>query len=171
MKGQIYVVLFALSTVSISAIGQCARHEMNPVWNSEKQQFKCVASPGSEGISRDDTVSPKGNKEFCSTARENLLKACPTSDEGKTCRSKAKTIFNTCYQDSKGQRDSQTGSAGTTDQAAKTDRAICMQTFTQQQQACQSRKLPPPAPGQPSIPDTCLQDALTAQNKCLANSR
>jgi hypothetical protein len=171
MKVQIYVVLYALSIISVSASGQCARPEMNPVWNSEKQQFKCAAPSGSVGISQDDMVSPKGSKEFCSTARENLLKACPTSDEGKTCKTKAKSIFNACYQDSKAQRESQSGSAGTTNQAAKTDRAVCMQTFTQQQQACQSRKLPPTAPGQPYVPDTCLQDALTAQNKCLANSR
>jgi hypothetical protein len=46
-----------------------------------------------------------------------------------------------------------------------------MQTFNQQQQACQARKLPPPAPGQPYIPDTCLQDAIKAQDKCLANGR
>jgi hypothetical protein len=80
-------------------------------------------------------------------------------------------LFNACYKDSKAQSESQTGSAGTTNQAAKTDPAVCMQTFAQQQQACQSRKLPPPAPGQPSAPDTCLQDAMTAQNRCLANSR
>jgi hypothetical protein len=46
-----------------------------------------------------------------------------------------------------------------------------MQTFSQQQQACQARKLPPAGPGQPYIPDTCLQDAIKAQNTCLANSR
>jgi hypothetical protein len=28
------------------------------------------------------------------TARENLLKACPASDEGKTCKSRGKSIFN-----------------------------------------------------------------------------
>jgi hypothetical protein len=171
MKVQIYVVLSVLSILSVSASGQCARPEMKPVWNSGKQQFSCVTPSDSVGGSRDDTVSPKGNKEFCSIARENLLKACPGSDEGKTCKSQAKSIFNACYKDFKDQSESQTGSAGTTNQAAKTDRAVCMQTFSQQQQACQSRKLPPPAPGQPYVPDTCLQDALTAQNKCLANSR
>jgi hypothetical protein len=168
MKVQIYVVLSALSIFSVSASGQCARPEMNPVWNSGTQQFSCVAPSGSVGNSHDDTVSPKGNKEFCNTARENLLKACPASDEGKICKSKAKSIFNACY---KAQTESQTGSAGATDQSAKTDRAVCMQTFTQQQQACQSRKLPPVAPGQPYVPDTCLQDAIKAQDKCLANSR
>jgi len=171
MKVRMYVMLSTLSILSISALGQCAKPEMNPVWDSSKQQFSCVAPSGSAGISHDDTVSPKGNKEFCSTARDNLLKACPASAEGKTCKSKAKSIFNACYKDFKAQSESQAGSAGTTNQAAKTDRAICMQTFSQQQQACQARKLPPPAPGQPSVPDTCLQDAIKAQDICLANSR
>jgi hypothetical protein len=171
MKVQIYVVVSALSILSVSASGQYARPEMNPVWDSGKQQFSCVAPSGSVGISLDDTVSPKGNKEFCSTTRENLLKACPASDEGKICKNKAKSIFNACYKDFKAQSESQTESAGATNQAAKTDRAVCMQTFRQQQQACQARRLPPPAPGQPYVPDTCLQDAIKAQNTCLANSR
>jgi hypothetical protein len=172
MKVQTYLVLSALSILSASASAQCISSEMKPVWDNGKQQFSCVGSPGAaSGISRDDTVAPKGNKEFCSTARENLLKACPYSDEGKPCKSKAKSIYNACYSDFKAQGGSQAGSAGSTNQAAKNDRAVCMQTFTQQQQACQSRKLPPTAAGQPYVPDTCLQDALTAQNKCLANSR
>ena len=171
MKVQTYVVLFAVSMLSVGALGQCAKPEMNPIWDTDKQQFRCVATAGSEVSSHDETVSPKGDKVFCNNARENLLKACPASNEGKTCKSKAKSIFNACYKDSKAQSESQTGSASTTNQAAKTDSAVCMQTFARQQQACQSRKLPPPAPGQPSAPDTCLQDAIAAQNTCLANSR
>jgi hypothetical protein len=171
MKLQIYVVLFALSLLSGEALGQCAKTEMNPIWDKDKQQFRCVATAGSEVSSQDETVSPRGDKGFCTNARENLLQACPASNEGKTCESKAKAIFNACYKDSKAQSESPTGSPGTTNQAIKTDRTICMQTFSQQQQACQSRRLPPPSPGQPSAPDTCLQDALAAQNKCLANSR
>jgi hypothetical protein len=141
------------------------------MWNSGEQQFSCVAPSGSAGNSHDETVSPKGNKKFCSTARENLIKACPASDEGKTCKNKAKSIFDACYKDFKAQSESQAESAGTTNQGAKTDPAVCMQTFRQQQQACQARKLPPPGPGQPYVPDTCLQDAIKAQNTCLANSR
>ena len=171
MKVQIYAVLFALSMLSVGALAQCARSEMKPIWDTDKQQFRCVANAGSEVSSHDETVSPKGDKVFCNNARENLLKACPASNEGKTCKSKAKSIFNACYKDSKAQSESQTGSASTTNQAAKTDPAVCMQTFRQQQQACQLRKVPPPAPGQPSAPDTCLQDAMAAQNTCLANSR
>jgi hypothetical protein len=167
MKVQIYAVLSALSIFAVSASGQCTRPEMNPVWNSGKQQFSCVAPSGSQ----DDAVSPKGNKEFCSTARDNLVKACPVSDESKTCKNKAKSIFNACYKDFKAQSETHAGSGGTTNPATKSDRAVCMQTFNQQQQACQTRKLPPTAPGQPYIPDTCLQDAIKAQDKCLANAR
>ncbi len=155
----------------VGAISQCARPEMNPIWDTDKQQFRCVATAGSEVSSHDETVSPKGDKVFCNNARENLRKACPSSNEGKTCKSKAKSIFNACYKDSKAQSESQTGSASTTNQAAKTDRAVCMQTFSRQQQPCQLRRVPPPSPGQPSAPDTCLQDAIAAQNTCLANSR
>ena len=170
MKVQTYVVLFAVSMLSVGALGQCAKPEMNPIWDTDKQQFRCVATAGSEVSSHDETVSPKGDKAFCNNARENLLKACPASNEGKTCKSKAKSIFNSCYKDAKAQSESQPGSAATSSQAIKTDRAVCMQTFAQQQ-ACQSRKLPPPAPGQPSAPDTCLRDAMAAQNTCLAHSR
>jgi hypothetical protein len=165
MKIQICLALFALSLLSVGASGQCAKPEMNPVWDTGNQQFRCITPAGSEAISHDDIVSPKGDKEFCASARDNLLKVCPASDQGKTCRGKAKSIFNACYKGS-----GQSGSPDTTNQGAKTDPAVCMQTFTQQQQACQSRKLPPPAPGQPYVPDTCLHDALTAQNKCLASS-
>jgi hypothetical protein len=171
MKIQISATLFALSMLSAGALGQCAKPEMNPVWDTDKQQFRCAATKDSEVWSHDETVSPKGDKEFCNNARENLLKACPASNEGKSCKSRAKFIYNSCYKDAKAQSESHSGSTATSNQAAKTDPAVCMQTFTQQQQACQSRKLSPPAPGQPSAPDTCLQDAMTEQNKCLANSR
>jgi hypothetical protein len=170
MKLQLPVV-FALSLFSVEVLAQCARPEMNPIWDTDKQQFRCVANAGSEVSLHDEAVSPKGDKVFCNNARENLLKACPASNEGKTCKSKAKSIFNACYKDSKAQSEGQTRSTSTTQQAIKTDPAVCMQTFTRQQQACQSRKLPPPTPGQRSAPDTCLQDAIAAQNTCLANSR
>ena len=119
MKVRIYVVLSALSMLSVGAMGQCARPEMNPIWDTDKQQFRCVATAGSEVSSHDETVSPKGDKAFCNNARENLLKACPASNEGKTCKSKAKSIFNAFYKDSAAHSESQTGSASTTNQAAK----------------------------------------------------
>jgi hypothetical protein len=171
MKFPIYVVLFALSMLPPGVSGQCAKADLNPVWDSNKQEFKCVGAAGSEASTHDETVSPKGDKEFCNNARENLLKVCPTSNGGKNCKSTAKSIFNACYKDSKAKTESQGGSAGATSQAGKTDPAVCMQTYAQQQQACRSRKLPPPSPGQPSAPDTCFQDAATAQSACLAKSR
>jgi hypothetical protein len=143
--------------------------EMNPVWDVGKQQFKCEAPPGAKAGLDDERVSPKGDKEFCGQARDNLVRVCPAGSENKNCKGQAKAIFNACYKDSKAQ--SENRSSGSSSQGTTTDRATCMQTYLQQQQACQARKLPPPAPGQPYVPDTCLSDALAAQNKCLANSR
>ena len=57
MKVQIFVVPFALSMLSVGAIGQCARPEMNPIWDTDKQQFRCVATADSEVSSRDEVVS------------------------------------------------------------------------------------------------------------------
>jgi hypothetical protein len=104
MKLQICVVLFALSMLSAGALGQCARPEMNPIWDTDKQQFRCVATKDSEAPSHDETVSPKGDKVFCNNARENLLKACPASNEGKTCKSKAKSIFQLLLQRCQGSK-------------------------------------------------------------------
>ena len=59
MKVQIYPVLFALSVLSVGALAQCARPEMKPIWDSDKQQFRCVATAGSEVSSHDETVSPR----------------------------------------------------------------------------------------------------------------
>lgn len=171
MKIPMYAVSIVLFIFSRGGSCQCAKPEISAIWDSEKQQFRCVARAGSEGLSNDETVSPKGSKEFCSDARDHLLKVCPPADEGKTCKSRAKGIFNACYKDSRAQTESQSGTATTPNKAAKTDPAVCMQTFRQQQQACQSRNIPAPSPGQPSAPDTCLQDALAAQNTCLKNSR
>jgi hypothetical protein len=168
MKVGMPLVLFVLSLSSIQLCGQCARPELKPVWDPAQQQFKCVSPSAPPGPPFDDVISAKGDKDFCGGVRDNLQKVCPSSDEGKICKSKTKSIFNSCYKDFKGQ--SSVG-PGPTSESSKTDRAVCMQTFTQQQQACQSRKLPPSAPGQPYVPDTCLHDAMAAQDKCLANSR
>jgi hypothetical protein len=167
MKSLICATLFGLSLSGVAARGQCAKPEMNPVWDSNQQQFRCAAPADSKDKIRDDSVSPKGDKEFCTNARDNLLKACPSSDDGKACRSKAKSIFNSCYKDAKGQSQAGSASANST---TRTDSAVCAQAYIQQQQACQARKAPPVAPGQPYVPDTCLQDAQTAQNRCLANN-
>src|SRR5258708_40016306 len=84
MKVQTYAVLFALSMLSVGALAQCARPEMNPIWDTDKQQFRCVATSGSEVSSHDETVSLKGDKVFCTNARENLLKVCPASVAPRT---------------------------------------------------------------------------------------
>lgn len=170
MKALICLTLFGLSSLCVGAHCQCAKPEMSAVWDTNQQQFRCAPPADSKEKIGNDSVSPKGDKEFCTNARDNLLRACPASNEGKTCRTKAKTIFNDCYKDFKAQKDSQAGSASTTSQGS-TDRVACMQTFAQQQQACNSRKSPPMAPGQPYVPDTCLQDAVKAQDTCLAHSR
>ena len=168
MKALISATLFGLSLLGVGARCQCAKPEVNPVWDTNQQQFHCPAPADSKDKIRDDSVSPKGDKEFCTNARDNLIKACPPSDDGKACKSKAKSLFNSCYKDTKGQN--QAGSSGSAIPSSRSDPAVCMQTYTQQQQACQARKVPPVAPGQPYVPDTCLQDAQTAQNRCLANN-
>jgi len=162
-------VIFTVLEITSSGFGQCAKPEMNPVWDVGKQQFRCEAPNGGKAGSDNETVSPRGNKEFCSVARDNLVKACPEGSESKNCKAQAKSIFNACYKDVKAQNENRT--AGSSSQGTAAAQAACMQAFVQQQQACQARKLPPPSPGQPSVPDTCLSDAMAAQNKCLANSR
>jgi hypothetical protein len=68
MKLQLPVV-FALSLFSVEALAQCARPEMSPIWDTDKEQFRCVANAGSEVSSHDEAVSPKGDKVFCMHAK------------------------------------------------------------------------------------------------------
>jgi hypothetical protein len=170
MKIRILVAVLALTSIWVSASGQCKKPEVNAIWDTSKSQFRCVDPAASTGSDNDESVSPTGSKESCAMVRENLLKVCPLSDEGKICKSSAKSIFNACYKSSNRNED-HNGSPKTTSQMWKTDSSTCMTAFNQQQQACQSRRQQPPSRGQPYTPDTCLQDALAAQNKCLANSR
>ena len=171
MKIQTQVALFALTAVSVVALGQCTKPGLNPSWDAGKSQFKCVDPASVKGSATDESVSPRGDKDYCNRVQENLLKACPPSDEGKTCRDKAKSIYKACYKGSNNGSEDRSGSTGRSNQSSKTDPSVCATIFNQQQQACQSRKLPPPSPGQPYVPDTCLQDAVAAENKCLANGR
>jgi len=172
MKSTTKLAVFVLTLVSIGASGQCAKPEINPSWDEGKGQFRCIDPASANGSAQDESLSPTGDKDYCGTVREKLVKVCPPSDDGKACRSKAKSIFNACYKGSKGANNDRSGwTGGAPNQTNKTDASTCMTTFNQQQQACQSRRLPPPPPGQRSVPDTCLQDALAAQSKCLANSR
>jgi hypothetical protein len=166
MKFRIYILTFVFGALSVGASAQCSNPNQKPVWDADKSQFRCTG-PGASA--KDESVQPVGDKEFCESARQNLLTACPPSNEGKACRNEAKSIFNACYKRAK--NESQAGTSVSANSAGKTDSNTCMTTFQQQQQACNSRKLQPPSPGQPNPPDTCLQDALAAQSKCLANSR
>jgi hypothetical protein len=168
MKFRIHILTFVFGALSASAFAQCSNTNQKPVWEADKSQFRC-AGPGSGA--KEEIVQPVGDKESCDSARQNLQAACPQSNEGKACRNEAKSIYNTCTKRGKSNSDSQKASEGWGNNAGKTDSATCMTTFQQQQQACNARKLPPTAPGQPVAQDTCLQDALAAQSKCLANSR
>ena len=170
MKFRLQVLPLLITALSITAAGQCAKPGMSPIWDSTKGQFRCTDSSATTRSAQDDSVSPTASKDFCKNARENLQRVCPTSDEGKTCRTTAKSIFETCYKGPNAGSD-RGGTSNTSPQSSKTDPSVCMTTFTQQQQVCQSRKTPPRSPGQPYVPDTCLSDAMAAQNKCLANAR
>jgi hypothetical protein len=84
MKIRTLVALLALTSIWVGASGQCKRPEINPIWDSSKNQFRCV-DPAAGGSDHDENVSPTGTKESCAAVRENLLKICPTSDDGKIC--------------------------------------------------------------------------------------
>jgi len=170
MKVHLQVLPLLITALSIAATGQCAKPGMSPIWDSAKGQFRCTDSSAPTRSTQDDSVSPTGNKDFCKNVRDNLQRVCPTSDESKACRNTAKSIFETCYKGTNASGD-RGGTTSTSSQSSKTDSSACMTTFTQQQQVCQSRKTPPRSPGQPYVPDTCLSDAMAAQNKCLANAR
>ena len=169
MKVNLQLLPLLITALAIAADGQCVKPGMSPTWDSLKEQFRCTDLSATTRSAQDDAVSPTGTKEFCKNARENLQKVCPTSDQGKSCRNTAKSIFEACYKTSNSNSDR----SGTTNtpQSSRTDPSACMATFREQQQACQSRKTPPPSPGQPYVPDTCLSDAMAAQNKCLTNAR
>jgi len=171
MKFRIHLLTFVLSALSASAFAQCSNTSQKPVWDADKSQFRCAGTGTSGTSAKDESVQPVGDKELCESARQNLLTACPQSNEGKACRNEAKSIYNTCTKRGKNDNDSQKMSQSWGNNPGKTDSSTCMTTFQQQQQACNARRLPPPAPGQTIPPDTCLQDALAAQNRCLANSR
>jgi hypothetical protein len=169
MKVHLKLLPLFITALSIAASGQCAKPGMSPIWDPVKQQFRCTDPAATTRSAQDEAVSPTGGKDFCKKAHENLQKVCPTLDQGNTCRNTAKSIFEACYKSPK--TDSGRGGTTNTSPASKADPSACMATFREQQQACQSRKTPPPSPGQPYVPDTCLSDAMAAQNKCLANAR
>ena len=168
MKIHLLAVSFVFTTLSVVCVGQCPKAGTKPVWDSNKNQFRC-ADPAATGESaQSDLVPPTGDKARCKNIREDLQRACPSPDEGKSCKNAAKAIFEACYKDSER---SDSGSGAPSSAAGRTDASTCMTTYQQQQQACRTRVTPPRVPGQPYVPDTCMSDALAAQNKCLANAR
>jgi hypothetical protein len=161
------VVIYMLTAFSMSALGQCTKPDMKPVWDAGSSQFRCINTAAEQGPTGGESVSPTGSKDFCKAVRDNLLKVCPLSEDGKICRSKAKSTFNTCYKGGHADRSNDEMLPSPGNQMSKADTESCMAAFNLQQRICQSRRMPP-SPGQPPVPDTCLQDALTARTKCLA---
>lgn len=166
MRRVLCTVLFLAAVPCGAALAQCSNPSLTPQWDAGTSRFHCTDPRNPSATVKDDSVQPTGTKEQCSAWRDTLQAACPAND-GKACRSEAKSIFNSCKRSSKGDT---AGSAAAASGGPKTDASSCMTTFQQQQQACAAHKAPPPVPGQMTPPDTCLQDAIAAQSKCLANS-
>jgi hypothetical protein len=169
MKVHFKLLPLLITALSIASSGQCVKPGISPTWDPVKEQFRCMDPAATTRSAQDEAVSPTGSKDFCKNVRENLQKVCPPLDQGNACRNSAKSIFEACYKSPK--TESNRGGATNTSPASRADPSACMATFREQQQACQSRKTPPPSPGQPSVPDTCLSDAMAAQNKCLAKAQ
>jgi hypothetical protein len=166
MKFRIPMMLLVFGALSISTLAQCSNTNLKPVWDGDKAQFRCVNANNPSATVKDDAVQPVGDKAYCMSARDNLQAACPVSNEGKACRNEAKSFFNTC----KRTKSDTAGTSANTRGTSKADASACMTTFQQQQQACASHQSSPAAPGQITPSNTCLQDAIAAQSKCLANS-
>ena len=165
MDRRIILSLLLLCAPCVSAMAQCSSADLKPQWDADKTHFHCVDPKNPAASVKDGDVQVTGDKQQCTSARDNLQAACPAGNEGKACRNEAKSIFNMCKRSKSDSAGTVAGSTG-----PKTDASLCMTTFQQQQQACAAHKAPPPVPGQMTPPDTCLQDAIAAQSKCLANS-
>ena len=70
MKIPIQVALFVLTAVSVGASGQCTKPGLNPSWDASTSQFKCIDSAAVKGSATDESVSPKGDKDYCNKAQE-----------------------------------------------------------------------------------------------------
>lgn len=167
MKIQHTILLFVLATFPVVGTAQCPKAGTKPVWDSSKAQFRCADTAAGSESAQSAIVPPTGDKAYCKSVRETLQRACPSHDQGKTCKNSAKSIFDACHKESDSSSSGSAASSSNRPDAA----AACMETYRQQQQACQTRTSAPRAPGQPYTPDTCLSDAMAAQNKCLANAR
>lgn len=170
MKFRMCILSLVVCAIPAAALAQCSSSNLKPVWDSNKNQFRCAGQNNSDSPAKDESVQPVGDKEFCTSARENLQAACPTGNDGKACRSQAKSIYNSCYKKAKSDNESQSSGLSNSNPASRTDASTCMANFQQQQQACNSRRMPPPSAGQMSPTDTCMRDAMAAQRECLANS-
>lgn len=54
MKIQHFLLTFVLITLSVTGLGQCPKAGTKPVWDSNKDQFRCVdAASMSESAQRD----------------------------------------------------------------------------------------------------------------------
>jgi hypothetical protein len=164
MKIHHLILSLVFTTLSVACTAQCPKAGTKPTWDSNKEQFRCTDATATSESAQSELVPPKGDKNSCKSVREDLQRACPSGDEGKACKNSAKSIFEACY---KGDENNSKASSS----SSRTDSATCMATYQQQQQACHARVTPPRGAGQPSVPDTCLSDAMAAQNKCLANAR
>jgi hypothetical protein len=167
MKIHLLAVSLVLTTLSVVCAGQCPKAGTKPVWDANKDQFRCADPAATSESVQSAIVPPTGDKSSCKNVRDDLQRTCPTPDEGKSCKNAAKSIYEACYKGS----ESSSGSAASSSPSSRTDASTCMTTYQQQQQACRTRVTPPRVPGQPYVPDTCMSDALAAQNKCLANAR
>jgi hypothetical protein len=170
MRFRICILALVLGALPAGVLAQCSNSNLKAVWDTGRSQFRCTDTSHPGDNAKDESVQPVGDKEFCTSARENLQAACPQGNDGKACRSQAKSIYNACYKKAKSESESQSSGLGNSNPASRTDASSCMTIFQQRQQACNSRRMPPPSPGQMTPPDTCMQDAMAAQRECLANS-
>jgi hypothetical protein len=65
MQIRILVALLVLSSIWASALGQCRKPEIKPIWDSSNNQFRCVDPAAGPGSDHDDSVSPTGTKQSC----------------------------------------------------------------------------------------------------------
>lgn len=67
-------VLFVLAVAAVAASGQCPRRDQTPKWIPDKAKFVCSAPASSMGPATEEAAAPTGDKKYCSSARDNLVK-------------------------------------------------------------------------------------------------
>ena len=98
MKIRIHILMLVLSALSASASAQCSDATQKPMWDAERNGFQCT------GAGAKELVQPVGDKVLCTSARQKLEAVCPAANEGKACRSEAKSIYNNCTKKGKGRK-------------------------------------------------------------------